>query len=109
VAYDEALADILRRDLAADGSVEERKMFGGLCFMLDGHMLCGVHAGGGLFRVGKSRANRALAIQGASEMALTGRKMGGVVDVLPEVLADPERRGRLMAMARANVASLPPR
>lgn len=84
-------------------------MFGGLCFMLDGHMLCGVHKGGGMFRVGKSRAAEALAIDGVSEMAFTGRKMGGLVDVTDDAMSDDARRGQLLALARANVDSLPPR
>ncbi len=83
-------------------------MFGGLCFMLDGHMLCGVHKGGGMFRIGKERSAMALRIDGVSEMEFTGRKMGGMVDVSDAVLADDERRGRLMAMAMENVQSLPP-
>ena len=109
MAYDEGLAELLRSDLAEETSVEEKRMFGGLCFMLKGHMLCGVHKGGGMFRVGKARADEARAIAGVSEMAFTGRKMGGLVDVSDEALCDDIRRGQLMALARANVDSLPPR
>ncbi|NNE80233.1 MAG: hypothetical protein HKN18_08185 [Silicimonas sp.] len=109
MAYDEGHAEILRADLTDDVRVEEKRMFGGLCFMLDGHMLCGVHKGGGMFRVGKERHAEALEIEGVSEMAFTGRKMGGLVDVTDAVMADDERRGALMALARENVRSLPPR
>lgn len=109
MAYDEGLAELLRNDLADEANVEEKRMFGGLCFMLDGHMLCGVHKGGGMFRVGKPRAKVALAIKGASEMAFTGRKMGGLVDVDEEALTDDVRRAQFMDLARQNVRSLPPR
>ncbi|MBT8409549.1 MAG: TfoX/Sxy family protein [Alphaproteobacteria bacterium] len=109
MAYDEGLAEILRNDLEGTGKVEERRMFGGLCFMLEGHMLCGVHKGGGMFRVGKDRQEAALAIDGASEMAFTGRKMGGLVDVTDEAMADDARRARWLALAMENVRSLPPR
>ena len=88
---------------------EEKRMFGGLCFMLDGHMLCGVHKGGGMFRVGKERHADALKIEGTSPMAFTGRPMGGLVDVTDEALEDDERRGQLIALALKNVRSLPPR
>ena len=81
MAFDEGLAEILRGDLAGQERVEEKRMFGGLCFMLEGHMLCGVHKDGGMFRVGKERQASALAIDGVTEMAFTGRKMGGLVDV----------------------------
>ena len=109
MAYDEGLADILRGDLAAFSVIEEKRMFGGLCFMKDGHMLCGVHKGGGMFRVGKSRHAEALAIDGAGPMQFTGRPMGGLVDVTDEALADDARRGRLMALALANVRELGPK
>ncbi len=89
--------------------IEEKRMFGGLCFMLDGHMLCGVHKGGGMFRVGKDRHAAALTIDGASAMAFTGRPMGGLVDVTDEAIADDTRRAQLMALAMENVRSLPPR
>ncbi len=102
MAYDEGLAEILRADLADRENVEEKRMFGGLCFMVQGHMLCGVHSGGGMFRVGKPREGAALAIEGVSELAFTGRKMGGLVDVTEGVLGDDQRRGQLMALAMEN-------
>ena len=109
MAYDEGLAELLRDDLAGTEGLTEKKMFGGLAFMLDGHMLCGVHKGGGMFRVGKERHDEALAIEGASPMMFTGRPMGGMVDVSDEAMADDARRGRLMALALANVRALGPK
>ena len=72
-------------------------------------MLCGVHSGGGMMRVGKDREEKALAIEGASPMAFTGRPMGGMIDVTDDALADDERRGRLLSLALENVRSLPPK
>ncbi len=109
MAYDEGLADLFRDDLVDAGRVEEKRMFGGLCFMLDGHMLCGVHKDGGMFRVGKERHETALAMEGVSEMAFTGRKMGGLVEVTEAVMADDAARARLLALAMENVHTLPPR
>ena len=109
MAYDEGLAEIMRDDLEGLGGVEEKRMFGGLCFMLDGHMLCGVHKGGGMFRVGKERHARALEVEGAGPMAFTGRKMGGMIDASDEAVADDARRAVLMALALENVRSLPPK
>ncbi|SMX24292.1 TfoX/Sxy family protein [Boseongicola aestuarii] len=107
MAYDEGLAELLRGDLADRRGVVEKRMFGGLCFMLNGHMLCGVHKGGGMFRVGKTRQDEALRIDGAGPMAFTGRPMGGMVDVTDEAMADDARRGQLMGLAVENVRSLP--
>ncbi|WP_413719291.1 TfoX/Sxy family protein [Silicimonas sp. MF1-12-2] len=109
MAYDEGLVEILRSDLAEVPNIVEKRMFGGICFMKDGHMLCGVHSEGGMFRVGKPRQDAALAIEGAGPMKFTGRPMGGLVDVTDEALADDTRRGLLMALALENVAELGPR
>ena len=46
--YNETLAGILRDELARLEGVTEKKMFGGLCFMLNGNMLCGVDKNGGM-------------------------------------------------------------
>ncbi|HEX9859375.1 MAG TPA: TfoX/Sxy family protein, partial [Paracoccaceae bacterium] len=65
MAWDEGLAQLLRDDLAADpagGAVTEKKMFGGLAFLLHGHMVCGIHKGGAMFRVGKPNEAAALAV-----------------------------------------------
>ena len=109
MAYDEGLAELLRNDLADRVGVVEKRMFGGLCFTLDGHMLCGVHKGGGMFRVGKDRHAQALTVDGAGPMAFTGRPMGGMVDVTDDAMADDIRRGQLMTLAMENVSSLPPK
>ena len=61
MAFDKDIADLLRADLAGH-QVAEQKMFGGLAFMLNGHMVCGMHKGGAMFRVGKERTAAALAV-----------------------------------------------
>lgn len=107
MAYDPGLAQILRDDLAALDGITEKKMFGGLCFLLNGNMLCGVHKGGGMFRVGKDNEPAALAVDGAAPMTFTGRKMGGLIDVSDDGLADDARRSRWLALAQDFVAALP--
>ena len=102
MAYDEGLAEILRDALDGTPGIIEKKMFGGLCFMLDGHMLCGVHKGGGMFRVGKDNFDAALAVEGARPMDFTGRPMKGFVDVSDEAVADDTRRAELIALAKKN-------
>src|SRR5687767_15053686 len=61
MAYDERLAERIRRVLPGDVSVRERKMFGGLAFMRDGHMACGVMGPDLMLRIGPGRSERALA------------------------------------------------
>lgn len=82
-------------------------MFGGLCFTMQGNMLCGVHSDGGMFRVGKDNADAAQAIEGASPMAFTGRKTGGLVDVTDEAMVDDARRTEWMRLAMDFVGALP--
>ena len=106
--WDEGLAQLLRDELAGL-PVTEQKMFGGLAFLLEGHMVCGVHRGGAMMRVGKDRYAEALTIAGVGPMAFTGRPMQGIVEVSDETCATDTLRGRLMAMALATVASLPPK
>jgi TfoX/Sxy family transcriptional regulator of competence genes len=107
MAFDEGLAEILRGDLADLPGITEKKMFGGIAFMMNGNMLCGVHSGGAMFRVGKEREAEALAIDGARPMDFTGRRMGGFVDVGDEALADDARRGAWMRLAQAYAGELP--
>ena len=80
MAYDEALAERVRAIMARDG-LSERKMFGGLCFMLNGNMVAGVEQRGLMLRVGPERFDAALAKPGARPMDFTGRPMVGFVYV----------------------------
>ncbi len=109
MAYDEGLAEQMREDLGPLEGLTQRKMFGGLCFQLNGNMVCGVHKGGGMFRVGKSRYEAALAIKGVEKLSFTGRPMGGMVEVSDAVMADDAVRGPLIDMALEDARSLPPK
>jgi TfoX/Sxy family transcriptional regulator of competence genes len=79
VPHDPHLAERMRLALAKRKGVEERKMFGGFCWMLNGNMLCGVEVGRFMFRVGKDLEAEALARHGATRMDITGRPMQGFV------------------------------
>jgi TfoX/Sxy family transcriptional regulator of competence genes len=109
MAYDEGLAQLIRDDLAGEAGITEKKMFGGLCFLLNGHMVAGVHKGGGMFRVGKDNDAEALAIEGAGAMLFTGRSMSGMVDASDDCMTDDQRRGKLAALALGFAKSLPPK
>jgi hypothetical protein len=107
MAYDEGLAQVIRDELAERAGVTEKKMFGGLCFMLDGNMLCGTYREGGMYRVGKANEPAALALPGVRPMEMTGRKMPGLVEVGAEGFTDDARRAALMGLALDFVGSLP--
>ncbi len=108
MAWDEGLAQLMRGDLAGE-PVTEKKMFGGLAFLLNGHMVCGIHKGGAMFRVGKPNEAAVLAIDGASPMMFTGRPMRGMISLSDLAAGDDARRGRAIALARGFVKALPPK
>ncbi len=108
MAYDEGLAQILRDDLGGE-PFRERKMFGGLCFLIAGNMVAGVYSGGGMFRVARADRAAALCVPGAEPIRMGSRVMGGMVGLPPEAMADDAARGRLMALALAHVRGLPPK
>ena len=108
MAYDEGLAQILRDDLPGE-PFRERKMFGGLCFLIAGNMVAGVYPGGGMFRVAKADRASALEVPGAEEIRMGARVMGGMIGLSPAAMGDDAARGRLMALALAHVRRLPPK
>ncbi|MXU66280.1 TfoX/Sxy family protein [Oceanomicrobium pacificus] len=109
MAYDEALAQNLREALDGHPGISEKKMFGGLCFLLRGNMLCGVHKDGGMARVGKANEAQALEIEGVSPLSFTGRPMGGMVDIDADLIADASRRGAVLDLCFDFVGGLPPK
>ena len=109
MAFDEQLAGRVRKAMGHGAGVSEKKMFGGIAFMLYGNMLCGVHKNGGMFRVGKANEAAALAIDGVGEMTFTSRPMGGLVDVSDDAMEDDDSRHRVMALALEFVTALPAR
>lgn len=109
MAYDPGHAELMGEALSDTLGISEKKMFGGLCFMLNGHMVCGVHKGGGMARIGKAAEPEALKIDGIEPLSFTGRKMGGMVDVSEDVLGDDIRLQKIIAMALSYAKSLPPK
>ena len=108
MAYDEGTAQILRDDLTAL-PVVEKKMFGGLCFMLHGDMLCGALENGVMYRVGPKLYDHALTLPGARPMLFTKRPMKGFVECDLSALHDDDKRGAFLALSLGFVESLPPK
>lgn len=85
MAHDPHLAQLLRDALSERSGITEKRMFGGVCFLLNGNMFAGVaNHDSFMFRVGKDRESEALKRLGARPMDFTGRKMGGLVWVLAD-------------------------
>jgi TfoX/Sxy family transcriptional regulator of competence genes len=106
--FDEDLAQRMRAVLAGSGEVREVRMFGGLCFMLNGNMVAGASERGLLVRVGKDQQSQALARPGAKPMEMTGRRMEGYVFVDPPPRDERALRDWL-GLAVTFVNTLPPK
>ena len=107
MAYDESLARRVRQSLRSKRQVTERNMFGGVAFMLRGHMFVGVTGKDLMARVGPVNYSSALAKKGAREMDFTGRPMRGYVFVDPEALSSSADLKRWVGLCADFVATLP--
>ena len=90
MAYDEALADRISELLAGAPDLSERKMFGGLAFMVQGNMACAAAGEVLMVRVGPEEYEAALERPHAREMTITGRPMKGFVELPISALDDDE-------------------
>ena len=84
MGYDEKTAERLRDLFSVRNDVVEKKMFGGLCFMVSGSMCCGLTEAALMVRVGRDRYTAALAQPFARPMDFTGRPLAGMVYVDPK-------------------------
>ncbi len=109
MAYDERTAERVRRLLEGREDVAEIRMMGGLCFMVGGHMACGVSGDALLVRVGREGYAAALALPHVRPMELAGRRPGGFVFVDPEGHRDDAALAAWVQRGVAVAAALPPK
>jgi TfoX/Sxy family transcriptional regulator of competence genes len=109
LAFDEKLAERIRAHLGKDTRVAERKMFGGIIFLLQGNMCCGVHRDALIVRVGPEEASRALEEPHTRVFDLTGRPMKAWVLVDPKGFTTPAQLKKWLGRAAKWVGSLPPK
>jgi len=104
--YDESLAQRIRDALARTKGVVEKKMFGGIGFMLNGNMLVGVWKDSLIVRVGPDAYEDALLEQHVREFDITGRSMKGWVLVNPEGLEEDDKLKEWIEQAMKFVGKL---
>jgi TfoX/Sxy family transcriptional regulator of competence genes len=107
MAYDERLAERVREVLGRKRSVREQKMFGRLCFMLNGNMCCGIVGDELMVRVGPEAHEDSLARPHARPMDFTGRPMRGMVYVAVPGLKTKRSLTQWVDRGVAFAASLP--
>lgn len=106
MAYDEKLADRVRNTLAGRKGLAEKKMFGGISFMLNGKMCCGVVKDDLVIRVGPERYEKALAEPYVRPMDYTGHPLRGFVFVSPPGYQTDEALANWVERAARFVISL---
>jgi len=109
VAYDQDLAQRVRIALATAPDVDTRLMFGGIAFMVGGHMACGVIRQDLMVRLGPEATRQALREPHVRPMDFTGRPSAGMVYVGADGVRDPSDLKRWIDAATAFVATLPSR
>ena len=109
MAYDEQLAERVRSVLERRRGVTEKKMFGGLSFLVNGHMCCGVHEQDLMVRVGADGYDAALKRKGARPMDFTGRPMKGMVFVDRSGHGRAKSLNAWVEMGLRHARSLPPK
>ncbi len=107
MAYDEALAERVRELIALRSDVVERKMFGGIAWMLAGNMACGVLGDELIVRLAPEDAERALAEPHTRPFDFTGRPMRNMAMVAPAGTADDEALAGWVDAGADFAASLP--
>ena len=107
MAFDEDMALRVRWILADQPRLAEIKMFGGLCFMVDGNMCCAVRKDDLMVRVGHAGREEALDQRGTRPMDITGRRMQGFVLVDNEVTRADKTLDQWVQRGLAFATSLP--
>ena len=105
-----ALAEALRREIAAlnlpRGALGEKRMFGGVSFLLRGNMLCGAGKNGYMFRTDPARAAEAAALPAGRPVIMQGRPMKGFYWVDPAA-SDAKGLAHWLKLAEAYIGAMP--
>lgn len=107
MAYDDKLAERVRKRLGKREGLSEKRMFGGLAFLLNGNMCCGVHGRELIVRLDPEKTDSALARPHTRIFDLSGRPMQGWILVGPAGLRDDAKLADWIRVGTAYASSLP--
>jgi hypothetical protein len=107
MAFDDRLADRVRTQLGKRTGLSEKKMFGGLAFLLNGNMCCGVHGGDLIVRLDPEATAAALTRPHTRVFDLSGRPMKGWILVGPGGLGDEQALAEWVRTAVEYASALP--
>lgn len=109
MAYDETLAGRARGHIGDDPAIVERKMFGGLAYMLNGNMAFGIHGSGLMVRIDAEEHDAALAEPGVRPFDMQGRPMRGWIVVESDAVAEDVALASWIDRGMKHAGSLPPK
>ena len=110
MAYDEELADRIRELVGSESDLTEKKMFGGLAFLVGGNMAVAASGQGGvLVRVDPAQSDTLVATTNARLMEMRGRSMQGWLRIDPEDLRAKRQLAKWVELGTTYARSLPPK
>jgi TfoX-like protein len=110
MAHDESLADRIRELIGGHPDVAEQRMFGGLAFLVGGHMSVSASGKGGIMvHCDPADTDRLVQEPGASRMEMRGREMDGWLRVTTTAVADDTALQRWVDIGTSYAATLPPK
>ena len=109
MVYDEGLVERLREIFEDRRDVEEKKMFGGIAFMVRGHMCVGIVGETLMARIGPDEYDKALKKKHVREMDFTGKPMKGFIYIDPEGFESDKDLQYWVTMSETYAKSLPPK
>ena len=108
MAYDEELAERIRELVGGQRGLTEKKMFGGLAFLLGGNMAVAASGQGGiLVRVDPEQSDRLVSTTDARPMEMRGRSMAGWLRVAPEHVRTKRQLAKWVELGTSYARSLP--
>jgi len=109
MAFDGSLAERVRAIMHCKPGYDEKKMFGGLGFLVFGNMCCGIHGDGLIARIGPDAYEDALKLEGVGKFDITGHAMKGWVLVSQEIISEPHELMLWIEKSYQFSSSLPPK
>lgn len=107
MAFDNKLADRIRKQFGKRNGLTEKKMFGGIAFLLNGNMCCGVRGQEMIVRLDPEQTDQALSEPHTRIFDLTGRPMKGWILVQSKGIANDNALTKWLHMGLKYAASLP--
>ena len=109
MAYNEELDEQIKKVVARWKNTTSKKMFGGVCHLINGNMFCGVHKDSLILRLGEEIATAALTAAHVRPFDITGKAMKGWLMVVPEGVASDEELKYWIEEGVTFARSLPPK